>query len=431
MDFEESSKEAFKTKHFGLLKIIVFSSLFIIVSISVTLLIIFNQKPASKPAMAIVSVNDSSSDSSQPVPEIASTVTISMCGDLLPHNTVVASAMVNGIYDFHPDFSEIESYLKADLSIADVEGPIDAFGNDKNLSSYPYFNYPIELLPAVHDAGINTLITANNHAFDKAMSGLVNSRNNIISSDITPIGTYETKEQYDTHYIKDYNGIKIGIVAYSASDNGNSPLIPAEKRDFVMRMFNSANTNDLPRMFDDIKNLRAIGAEFVIVSLHWGTEYMDKPTEMQRNIARQLIDNGADIIMGNHTHCVQPIEKYSSGNRNGLIIYSLGNLLTDQIALNNPKTQQGMLIQIKIKRDTKTSPVSIISSTYLPVFISKDSTFAKGGNAYGFKIIPAGKYAEANSKPDIFSTNAMWQKCKDTWQRVQSIVGTDATAITG
>ena len=88
-----------------------------------------------------------------------------------------------------------------------------------------------------------------------------------------------------------------------------------------------------------------------------------------------------------------------------------------------------MVVNVKIKRDTKSSPVEIISSTYLPTFISRDSLFALGGNYNGFKIIPAGKYALTSSKPNLFSSNAMWQKCKDAWERVQSIVGTDATVV--
>jgi poly-gamma-glutamate synthesis protein (capsule biosynthesis protein) len=126
-------------------------------------------------------------------------------------------------------------------------------------------------------------------------------------------------------------------------------------------------------MATDIANIREAGADLVIISLHWGAEYVDYPTNMQVYIARSLVDAGADIIMGHHSHTPQPLEwHYRQDGSRGLIIYSLGNFLSDQIALGIPATQYGMLVTAYVTKDSR-GEISVYDANVLPTLFARDS----------------------------------------------------------
>ncbi|MBI2633913.1 MAG: CapA family protein, partial [Parcubacteria group bacterium] len=90
---------------------------------------------------------------------------------------------------------------------------------------------------------------------------------------------------------------------------------------------------------EQVRELKT-NSDFVIVSFHWGEEYQDFPSEKQRSLAHKIIDAGANIVMGHHGHHLQPVEKY----KNGLILYSLGNLIFDQMW--SEKTRLGALVKV-------------------------------------------------------------------------------------
>ena len=92
----------------------------------------------------------------------------------------------------------------------------------------------------------------------------------------------------------------------------------------------------------DIQTARQQGG-LVFVSLHWGVEYQHQPQESQRQLAHQLIDAGADVIIGHHPHCIQGVEVY----RGGLIAYSLGNFVFDQF--QSADTKSGLMLQAEMR----------------------------------------------------------------------------------
>ncbi|MCL2748030.1 MAG: CapA family protein [Oscillospiraceae bacterium] len=356
-----------------------------------------------------------------PEPDFSTpTVKIQMAGDILLHtNPVKYAGIGGGAYDFSPYFSLLAPRLDGDLRICNMESPVDAYGGNENLSSYPRFNVPFEILAALRDAGFNLLLTSNNHAYDRGLSGLQATRRNMEEAGIDYVGTYDTQEQFDMPKILDVGGMMVGIVSYTDSANGLDSLIPDDTRPYTMRRFSSSDLSSLPSMSADIQALRQSGAGLVIVALHWGAEYVNDATKTQKQIARALCDAGADIIMGGHSHCVQPVELYEADDgRQSVIIYSLGNFFADQIGLNNPKTQYGMLVNLRVRLDKGGAPVWE-GVEVLPTMTYRYSA----GGGYAYRLLPLDEYAIAPGRPAFFSSNGEWDRAKAAYKHVEMIVG--------
>jgi poly-gamma-glutamate synthesis protein (capsule biosynthesis protein) len=371
-----------------------------------------------------------------PTPSLEATEKITAAGDFMLHGPLNRAAQTGeATYDYIKFAEEMEGYANGDLNITDIEGPVDAFGDNKNIASYPMFNYPHELLDLIGYLGFGTIVTANNHAFDKGWSGLLNMKSVLTDAGFDHIGTYETQEEYDTYKIYELNGIKVGVSAWSALDNGMSAAV-GEHVDYAMRQFSQDSTNDVAEMLEDADALREEGAEVVVMALHWGNEYQNEPSTTQRAIAQELIDGGVDIIIGDHPHCVQPIRTVET-TRDGepftaLCIYSLGNFFADQIGLDPPvpKTQYGMLVSITINRSPE-GKISLGDMSYMPTFVARDTLRPHGGySTYGYLFAPAGKYAKMESQPEGISA-ATWATAKSAWAHVTEIVGDDIEAYDG
>lgn len=349
--------------------------------------------------------------------------TLTFSGDVLIHKSVFTSAhQEDGSYDFSPYFSLVEHVFDSDINMVNMEGPVDVHGNNKNIDTYPCFNAPIEILDALKGVGINTLITSNNHSYDKGWNGCVMTRRNIVSKGFDPIGTYETQEQADTPYVKDVNGIKIGMVAFTDSTNGIK--ISKEYSGFALNHV-TLDDKGIEQMLDKIKQLHDAGAEYIITLFHWGAEYIDAPLDGPKKVSQALAENGVDLIIGNHSHCVQPIEKktvtYKGKEKECLVIYSLGNFFVNQTALNKPKTQYGMVVKVKIKKDVQ-GELSLDAASYSPTFMYHNPEAEKED---AFRVMIAGEYANATVKPDFFRNDADWEKAAKAVEHVKKVVGND------
>lgn len=413
------------------------AALAVAITVVIFVFVIFQKDGQNRnPMIPGVAENSSSQTSSKE--EVNTTpVKIQMAGDILLHTTVTGSAQTGeNTYDFTPFFSSIKPYFDGDLKICNMESPVDVSGGNQKITSYPTFNVPHEILDGLKYMGINTLNTCNNHAYDKGFTGLVATRKNILTAGFAMTGTNETQEQYDQYLIQEFNGIKIGMISYTDSDNGIT--IPEQYRGYAMRKFNSNNTDDVPDMIADIKKCKEAGAEFIIMSMHWGAEYADAPTAQQKQIAHMLVDGGADIIMGSHSHCVQPIEKRKTTidgvEKEALIIYSMGNFFADQIALKKPKTQDSMIVNATIARNAETKRVEIISMNYMPTITFRYDdpsmkVYKSGTPKRNYQILPLGK--SVSERPSYCKTDSGYTSIKTAWERVKKIVGSEIEVYAG
>ena len=294
-------------------------------------------------------------------------------GDLLYHDIIYISAKKSdGTYDFHENFEYVKPWLKqADLVIGDFEGTVN---KDHYLAGYPLFNAPGEVMDAIKDAGYQVLDLAHNHILDSQIEGVVSTADAIEKAGMTPIGVY-THEPRDKApiVIKEVNGIKVALLAYSYGFNGIEQSISQEEYNRYL------SDLDEDKMKAEIERAEK-EADITIIMPQMGVEYQIEPTEEQKKLYHKMIDWGADIIFGGHPHVVEPAETVEKNGDKKLIIYSMGNFISNQRIetmqdVENAKwTERGVLMDVTIKK--KSGKTTIETAQAHPSWVSRTP---KGG----------------------------------------------------
>ena len=270
-------------------------------------------------------------------------------GDLLYHIPIYRTALKeDGTYDFHENFEYVKPWLKqADLVIGDFEGTVN---KDHYLAGYPLFNAPGEVMDAIKDAGYQVLDLAHNHILDSQIEGVFSTADAIEKAGMTPIGVYthEPREKAPI-VIKEVNGIKIALLAYSYGFNGIEEYISKEDYDNHLSDLNE------DKMKAEIERAEK-EADITVIMPQMGIEYQLEPTEEQKQLYHKMIDWGADIIFGGHPHVVEPAETVEKDGDKKLIIYSMGNFISNQRIEtmqdeeNAKWTERGVLMDVTIKK---------------------------------------------------------------------------------
>ena len=294
-------------------------------------------------------------------------------GDLLYHDIIYISAKkADGTYDFHENFEYVKPWLKqADLVIGDFEGTVN---KDHYLAGYPLFNAPGEVMDAIKDAGYQVLDLAHNHILDSQIEGVVSTADAIEKAGMTPVGVY-THESRDkaSLVIKEVKGIKVAILAYSYGFNGIEQSISQEDYNRYL------SDLDEDKMKAEIERAEK-EADITIIMPQMGVEYQIEPTEEQKKLYHKMIDWGADIIFGGHPHVVEPAETVEKEGDKKLIIYSMGNFISNQRIetmqdVENAKwTERGVLMDVTIKK--KAGKTTIETAQAHPSWVSRTP---KGG----------------------------------------------------
>lgn len=305
--------------------------------------------------------------------EQETSVRIMAHGDLLYHDIIYISAKKSdGSYDFHENFDYVKPWFKkADLVIGDFEGTIS---KDHYLAGYPLFNAPGEVMGAIKDAGYQVLDLAHNHILDSQLEGVISTADAIEKAGITPIGVY-THEARDKAplVIKEVNGIKVAFLAYSYGFNGIEEYISKEDYNNYLSDLNE------DKMKAEIERAEK-EADITVVMPQMGIEYQLEPTEEQKILYHKMIDWGADLIFGGHPHVVEPAETVEKDGDKKLIIYSMGNFLSNQRIetmqdVGNAKwTERGVLMDVTIKK--KAGKTTIDTAEAHPTWVSRTP---KGG----------------------------------------------------
>lgn len=231
-------------------------------------------------------------------------------------------------------------------------------------SNYPQFNSPEELAYGLADMGIDVLSTAGNHCLDKGFSGLSNTLNVLDSAKISHTGTARTKEERDTILLKNVNGIKVAFISYTYGTNG----IPIpDGKDFCVNLI------DKNLIKKDIESAKSQNADVIISCMHWGIEYQTKQNAEQEELADFLFQNGVDIILGNHPHVLQPMEKKTITLEDGsikdcFVIYAFGNFICDQNAEN---TRNSIILNMDITKNPD-GKILIDNIDYIPTYMYKN-----------------------------------------------------------
>jgi poly-gamma-glutamate capsule biosynthesis protein CapA/YwtB (metallophosphatase superfamily) len=219
-------------------------------------------------------------------------------------------------------------FSSADIAFVNLESPFSDRG--RPVEEGMVFKAEPEMIESLRVAGIDVVSTANNHARDRGNYGIEYTLDLLAKAGIAAVGTGVTAEAAHQGTVLDRNGVRFGFLAYTFDQsNGNYP----DSDDRIAML-------DADRMAADVKDMLA-RAEVVTVSMHAGWEYSRKPNPWQEKFARAAIDAGASIVVGHHPHVTQPVESHA----NGLIFYSLGNLVFDQF--QRKETQRGAIADVR------------------------------------------------------------------------------------
>lgn len=299
-------------------------------------------------------------------------------GDLLYHDIIYMSAKKeDGSYDFHENFEYVTPWLKqADLAIGDFEGTIN---KDHYLAGYPLFNAPGQVMDAIKDAGYHVLDLAHNHVLDSQIEGVISTADAIEKAGMTPIGVYthESRDQAPL-VIKEVNGIKVALLAYSYGFNGIEQSISQEDYNRYLSDLNE------DKMKSEIERAEK-EADITVIMPQMGVEYRIEPTEEQKVLYHKMIEWGADIIFGGHPHVVEPSEIVEKDGEKKLIIYSMGNFISNQrietmTGVDNAKwTERGVLMDVTVKK--KGGKTTIETAKAHPTWVNRTpkGTFSPEG----------------------------------------------------
>ena len=287
-------------------------------------------------------------------------VSMSVIGDIMFHNSQYKDAYKDGKYDFSYVFEDIKQYIEnSDIAIGNLETTFA--GEQKGYSSYPNFNTPEVLAKDLKELGIDVLSTANNHSLDTGYKGIESTIDYLDDAGIAHMGTYKFEVAQNEILIQEVNGMKIAFLAYTYGTNGIA--IPNGKEYCI-------NLIDKELIFKHLKIAKKQKPDVICVNMHWGEEYQITPNNEQKELADFLFENGVDIILGSHPHVLQEMENKTivlpDGNeKNGFVIYSLGNFMSGQ---DKENTRNSIILMFDIVKNGRTEKISIENISYVPIY---------------------------------------------------------------
>ncbi|MBQ1895934.1 MAG: CapA family protein [Clostridia bacterium] len=269
--------------------------------------------------------------------DVAAEAKVLSTGDVIIHKMLLdASQDWSGdkSYDFNKHFRAVKDEISAaDYSVVNLEVTL----GEAPYKTYPTFKSPDSVAEAMKNAGFKCFVMANNHCYDSSFEGLKRTVSVVDALGVDHTGTRNDLAQ-KKYVIADVNGIKIGIVNYAeetVSSTGrkalNGILLSAEANDYVNSWYTT--TTLVNEMKQNIEDMKADGAEAIILYIHWGVEYSFTPSTAQKDIAQKMCDLGVDVIIGGHPHVIQPAATLTSAtdpNHHTFVVYSVGNLLSNQ-----------------------------------------------------------------------------------------------------
>lgn len=275
-------------------------------------------------------------------------ISFAAAGDNLIHPCIYMDAEDRALaggrkYNFKPMYDDVADIIKnADISFINQETVMA--GADFGYSGYPMFNSPQDLGLDLCELGFDIVNIANNHMLDKRAAGLESTINFWNSTSACMIGGYLNEDDYNNIRVIEKDNFKIALLSYAQDTNGI-------RLDYNSELFIPYISDDeIIRQVAEAKKI----SDFVIVSVHWGTENVMAPNSEQKRLAKLMAENEVDVILGHHSHTVLPIEMLDRpSGRQTLCIYSLGNFVS---AMEYPKNMLGGILTFDIVNESGKAP---------------------------------------------------------------------------
>jgi poly-gamma-glutamate capsule biosynthesis protein CapA/YwtB (metallophosphatase superfamily) len=319
-------------------------------------------------------------------------ISLLFIGDIMGHDSQIWAAedITTHAYDYNDVFTYVKPLISdVDLAIANLEVTLAG----PPYKGYPQFSSPAALAVACKNAGIDCLVTANNHSVDKGKTGIEGTIFRLDSIGMPHTGTFTDKASKESlqPLVLNRNGISVALLNYTYGTNGLTvppPLI--------------ANMLEKSLVATDIEKTKKSNPDLIVLLLHWGTEYDTVPSPEQEDMAEYFLSEGADLVIGSHPHVLQKMVWYKEGQgyQNKAVVYSLGNFISNQ---RKPKTDGGSMVRIELTRKDGsfkiTSAGFYLTWVYTPVLKYKQK----------FYILPC---SEFENRPSFFEKEADYEQMK-------------------
>lgn len=294
-------------------------------------------------------------------------IRLGFVGDIMQHREQAND-------DFRQSYALVAPRLRAmDLAVANLEFPVDTtlrVGPDPGTVR---FNGSPAHLDAIAAAGIDVLQTANNHAFDRGVAGVLRTLDAVEGRGLLVAGTARSTEVLRAvPRLVNVRTVPIAFRAYTIppnaylDDEGRAGWPPRDLPMFALD-FDHWEGDDraqgIALFREHVTQARAARAVFVVALVHWGKEYYLRPTADQRRAAHDLVDAGFDLVIGTHSHVLNAAEIY----RGKLVAYSLGNFNARAL---RPETATGALLEVVVSADSAGS-ARVVDFRYRPTVIRR------------------------------------------------------------
>ncbi|NVF10992.1 CapA family protein [Anaerococcus sp. AGMB00486] len=317
-------------------------------------------------------------------------IRIKAFGDIMAHMSQVNHAFYSAgqtAYDFSSQFSYIKDFVSdSDISIGNFETSVNP---DKEASGYPMFTTPVDYIKDIKDTGFDILTTANNHSADSGEKGIFDTISYMNKNDIDHVGT--RIKNGDKILYRNVGNIKLAVLSYTYGINGLESIITENEPEDLI------NYLDSELIKNDIEDAKKNKADLIICYPHWGNEYESYPSQAQVELGRNMIEWGANIVIGNHPHVVQPAESYKAKDgREGYIAYSCGNFISMQSleGLGDIRTEQTVAFDIRVEKNIATGEIRLDKVEFYPIWVGHGyddyGAYAKVYNTTDF--LEGGKY---------------------------------------
>ena len=269
------------------------------------------------------------------------TVSMIFIGDVMMHSPQIQRAHKTDGYDFSTYFKHMTRMLSApDIAVANMEFTLGG----KPYTGYPSFSAPDSYPQYVASCGVDIFLTANNHILDKGSAGIkrtISKYDMMERQDkIRYTGIAADSNDYKARYplLVDCKGFKIAILNFTYGTNQG-----------ISSKYPKVNKIDKAEISASIRLARHKGADFIIAVPHWGVEYHLEHSESQESMAKWMVSQGVDMIIGSHPHVVQDTAIMMHRGKKVPVIYSMGNAISNMSA---PNTRLELAVNVKLARDS-------------------------------------------------------------------------------
>lgn len=331
-------------------------------------------------------------------------ISLLFIGDFMGHKAQINAAFNKdtNTYNYHDSFMYIQRSLSApDISIGNLEVVLGI----KPYSGYPQFSSPVSYATAIRDAGVDILVTSNNHSCDKRKKGLEKTIKVLDSLDIKHTGTFISPEEKEktSPLIINKNGFKIALLNYTYGTNGIKPTPP-----------NVVNYLDKKVIVQDVEKARKANVDKIIAFVHWGKEYKNLPDAYQKTWFEFLKSVGINTVVGAHPHVVQPMKL----EKETFIAYSLGNFISHQRTF--PRDGGAILKLEFIKEKGK---VILDNAKYKLTWVYSPIEYGKKR----YYVLPVSEFEDF---PDFFAEKKDYEKMIRFAKHVRELLGKENINVT-